>query len=57
MRLEQLERRRDEVEVDRQVHVDGDQERLPRAPDELAEGEPDAALGHVEEGHLRGSAG
>ena len=52
VRLEQLERLRDEVEVDRQVHVDGDQERIPRAPDELAEGEPDAALRQVEERHL-----
>src|SRR5262249_313716 len=50
--LEQRESLRNEVEVDRQVHVDRDEERLARAADELAEREPDAALWKVEERHL-----
>src|SRR5579871_3775207 len=51
--LEQLERPGQEGQVDREIHVDREQEGIARPPHELAEREADAAGGYVEEGHVR----
>src|SRR5207247_7503437 len=55
--LEEIERGRHEGEVDRQIHVERDQQGVARAAHELAEGEPHAALRDVKERHGLEAAG